>query len=113
MPGWFAFAAPYIPEIIRLARPLFTRASPKDEETDITARQIAELQTAASQNAESIKHLATDMQRTLEALQNGTAEMEKKLNRAHTLLIIASTVAALSFCLAVYALARVAQLSAG
>lgn len=106
MPGWFAFAAPYIPEIIKLARPLFTRASPKAAETDVTAQQIAELQTAVSQNVESIKHLATDLQRTLEALQNGAAEMEKKLNRAHTLLLISATMATLSFCVAVYALAR-------
>lgn len=44
------------------------------------------------------------MQNTPEALQSGAAEIEKKLNRANTLLVIATTMAGLAFCVAVYAL---------
>lgn len=104
MAGWLAIAAPYIPEIIHLARPLFTRGSAKDKEPDVITQQIVELQNVATQNAESIKLLATEMQHTIEALQSGAAEMEKKLNRANTLLIISTTMAGLAFCVAVYAL---------
>ena len=106
MPAWFAIAAPYIPEIIKIARPLFTRGNPKEKSIEVAAQQIAELQTSAIQNSESIKLLATEMQHTIEALQKGAAELEKKLDHARMLLIITATVSILSFCIAVYALAH-------
>lgn len=108
MAGWFALAAPYIPEIIKIARPLFTRANPKEKSIEVVVAQIAELQTAAIQNTESLKMLATDMQHTIESLQKGSAILEKKLDQARILLIVSSTIAVLAFCLAVYGLARTA-----
>ena len=104
MSAWFALAAPYIPEIIKIARPLFTRGNPKDESLELATQQIAELQTAAIQNAESIKLLATEMQHTLEALQKGASVLEVKLDHARTLLVISATVSVLAFCIAIYAL---------
>lgn len=106
MPGWFAIAAPYIPEIIKIARPLFTRASSQEKSGEVVAQQIAELQTAATQNAESIKLLASEIQHTIEALQSGAADLEKKLDRARILLVISATLSVLAFCVAVYALAH-------
>jgi uncharacterized coiled-coil protein SlyX len=106
MPAWFAIAAPYIPEIIKIARPLFTRNKGQEKSIDVVSQQIAELQTSAIQNAESIKLLATEMQHTIEALQSGAAQLEKKLEYARMLLIISSTISVLAFCVAVYALAR-------
>jgi uncharacterized coiled-coil protein SlyX len=106
MSTWFAIAAPYIPEIIKIARPLFTRSSPQGKTIEVVAQQIAELQTATIQNSESIKLLATEMQRTIEALQNGATKLENKLDQARILLIISTTVAVLAICIAVYALAR-------
>ena len=106
MPGWFALAAPYIPEIIKIARPLFTRASSQEKSGEVVAQQIAELQTAATQNAESIKLLATEMQHTIDALQSGAAVLEKKLDFARVLLIISTTISILAFGIAAYALAR-------
>lgn len=104
MSAWLAIAAPYIPEIIKLARPLFTRNNPEQKTIEVAAQQIAELQTAAIQNSESIKLLATEMQHTLEALQQGAAELEKKLERARTLLIVSVTISVLAFAVAIYAL---------
>ena len=106
MAGWLALAVPYIPEIIKIARPLFTRASPQEKSAEVMAQQIAELQTAVIQNSESIKLLATDMQRTIEALQAGASELEMKLERAGILLIISTTISVLAVCVAAYALAR-------
>ncbi len=106
MSTWFAIAAPYIPEIIKIARPLFTRNKGQEKSIDVVAQQIAELQTAAIQNSESIKLLATEMQHTIEALQIGAGKLEKKLERARTLLIISGTVSLLAICIAVYALAH-------
>lgn len=106
MPAWFALAAPYIPEIIKIARPLFTRGNSQEKSVETMAQQIVELQTAATQNSESIKLLATEMQRTIDALQSGSAELEKKLDRARLLLIVSTTISVLAFCIALYAMAQ-------
>ena len=106
MSAWFAIAAPYIPEIIKIARPLFTRNNPKEKSIEVVTQQITELQTAAIQNAESIKLLATEMQRTIEVLQKVSAELEKKLDRARVVLIVTITISVLAFCVAIYSFAR-------
>ena len=106
MAGWLALAVPYIPEIIKIARPLFTRGNPQEKSAEVIAQQIAELQTAVIQNSESIKLLATEMQHTIDALQTGAAELEKKLDRAGVLLIFSTIISVLALCVAAYALAR-------
>ena len=108
---WITIAAPYVPEIIRLARPLFTRTPVTTDDTqqirlDVVGEQITELQNAASQNADSIRKLATDMQKTLEILQLGSERMEKRMASANLLAIIATTAAVLAFGVAAYALAN-------
>lgn len=107
MSSWLAIAVPYLPEIINLARPLFTRNKNQGKVSDITAQQISELQTAVADNVESIKKLAMDMQKTIDALQLGADALEKKLRRAHAINIVAMTTAALAFCIAAYALAEI------
>jgi len=107
---WITIAASSLPEIIRMARPLFTRTPQVDNShqprMDLIDEQIAQLQDAATQNADSIKKLATDMQKTIEVLQVGADQAERRLRRATQLTSIATTVAILAFALAAYALAR-------
>ena len=107
---WITIAASSLPEIIRMARPLFTRTPQVDNShqprMDLIDEQIAQLQDAATQNADSIKKLATDMQKTIEVLQVGADQAERRLRRASQLTLIATTVAILAFALATYALAR-------
>ncbi|PBJ82774.1 hypothetical protein CMZ84_11680 [Lysobacteraceae bacterium NML93-0399] len=109
--AWITVVAPYLPEIVRLARPIFTRAPPalpdagQQRRNDLIDAQIVELQDAASQNADSIGKLAADMQKTLDALQVGAARAERRLVRAQILAIVATTVAVLAFGLAAWALA--------
>jgi hypothetical protein len=108
---WIAIAAPYVPEIIKLARPLFTRTPVVADNTqqirlDVVSEQITELQNAASQNADSIRKLATDMQKTLEVLQLGSERMQKRLAIANLLATVATTAAVLAFGVAAYALAN-------
>lgn len=106
MAGWFALAVPYIPEIIKIARPLFTRGNPQEKSAEIVGQQIAELQTAVIQNSESIKLLATEVQHTIEALQTGASELERKLERAGVLLIVSTIISVLALGVAAYALTR-------
>ena len=107
---WITIAASSLPEIIRMARPLFTRTPPLDNSQqlrlDVIGEQIAELQDAATQNADSIRKLATDMQKTIEVLQVGADRAERRLRRANTLTLVATTMATLAFVLAAWALAR-------
>ena len=107
---WITIAAPYLPDIIKLARPLFTRTPPVDNthqlRMDVIGEQIAELQDAATQNADSIRKLATDMQKTLEVLQQGAEQAERRLRRTGAMLAVATTLAVLAFVLAAYSLAQ-------
>lgn len=108
---WITIAASSLPEIIRLARPLFTRTPPQIDNSqqlrlDIVSEQITELQNAAIQNADSINKLATDMQKTIEVLQVGAERLEQQLVRSHRLALVSTTVAVLAFVVALYALGR-------
>ncbi|MEO6104777.1 MAG: hypothetical protein ABIP44_14205 [Pseudoxanthomonas sp.] len=107
---WITIAASSLPEIIRMARPLFTRTPPVDnsqqQRLDVIGEQIVELQDAATQNADSIRKLATDMQKTIEVLQLGADQAEYRLRRATQLAWVAATIAVLAFALAAYALAN-------
>ena len=105
MAAWFNLALNLIPDIIKLASPLFTRSKPQDDVPDVVATQITELQNAAAQNAESIKTLATEMQKTIDVLQLGAETLTKELKVAKTLSLVAVTAAVLAFGLASYALA--------
>ncbi|PBS13516.1 hypothetical protein CMZ82_05060 [Lysobacteraceae bacterium NML93-0792] len=110
--GWITVVAPYLPEIVRLARPIFTRTPPplvdlgQQRRNDVVDAQIVELQDAASQNADSIGKLAADMQKTIEALHLAAARAETRLVRAQALALVATTIAVLAFSLAAWALAR-------
>jgi hypothetical protein len=110
MAAWFTVAAPLIPEILRLARPYFTRAPQQTNAavSDVVAVQITELQDVAAQNAESIKVLAAEMQKTIASLQQASMTLEQRLRRAHRLSLASLAVAgaALAVAVASYAFAR-------
>ena len=115
MAAWFTVVAPFLPDIIQMAKPMFTR----DKGADKIPQQIKELQDAATQNADAVKQLAGEMQRTLASLQQGANQLEttlatlqqrngaleRELRRANLLSLVAVTAAALAFALSAYALA--------
>ncbi len=109
--SWITVVAPYLPEIIRLARPMFTRKPPvladnTPQRLDVVDAQIGELQAAATQNADAIKLLATDMQQTLDTLQQNALRLERRLRRAHRITVAAATLAILGIALATAAMWR-------
>ena len=109
MAAWFTVAAPLIPEILRLARPYFTRAPQQAlPQSDVVAVQIVELQDVAAQNAESIKVLAAEIQKTLAGLQEASMVLEQRLRRARIVSLAALAVAgaALAFAAAAFVLSR-------
>jgi hypothetical protein len=78
MAAWFVPAIkailPYVGTIVTAALPVFT-ARKSDEaaaaQIQLMQQQIAELQSAASKNAVHIKELAEQLQKTVEALEQG------------------------------------------
>ena len=115
MAAWFTVVAPFLPDIIQMAKPMFTR----DKGADQVPQQIKELQDAATQNAGAVKQLAGEIQRTLASLQQGASQLdntlvalqqrnavlERELRRANRLSLVAATAALLAFALSAYALA--------
>ena len=105
MAAWFTAALPFLPDVIKLATPLFTRSKPQDKVPDVVATQIAELQDIAAQNSDAIKTLAIEMQNTINSLQVGAQALAVELKLARTVSLVAVTAAVLAFSLAAYALA--------
>jgi hypothetical protein len=105
MAAWFTAALPFIPDVIKLATPLFTRSKPQDHVPEVVVTQITELQNASAQNTEALKTLASEMQKTIDTLQAGANALAKDLRAAKIVSLVAATTALLSFGLAAYALA--------
>lgn len=104
MAAWFTPLLPFIPEAIKLTSPLFTRSRAQDKGPEVLDTQIAELQSAATQNAEATKALAAEMQKTIDALKVGADALAKELRAARLLSVVAVTAAVLAFALAAFAL---------
>lgn len=83
---------PYLTTIVTAAVPAFT--AKKDDE------RIAELQAAVKRNAESVKVLAEQMQRTVQAIEAGAASAERALRHAQLLSAAAVAVAVVALCVA-------------
>jgi len=75
MAAWFTVVAPLLPELIRAARPMFTRS----REPSQIPQQIRELQDAVDHNDQAIKTLAGEMEQTLSALKQASAQLEATL----------------------------------
>lgn len=105
MAAWFTVVAPFLPDIIQMAKPIFTRPKTPVATPDLVPQQIIELQDVAARNAGAIGLLAEEMQKTIASLQQASLELDRKLHRAQLMALVATTVAVLSFALAAYALA--------
>ena len=105
MAAWFTVVAPFLPDIIQIAKPIFTRPRTPVAAPDLVPQQITELQDAAARNADAIRLMAEEMQNTIGLLQQASVELERKLRRTWLLSLVAATAALLGFGLAAYALA--------
>ena len=108
MPSWLIPALkavlPHVGTIVDAAKPVFTRK--KTEAADVQLQQIAELQAAASQNAEHVKELAGQLQSTLSALEKTAAVAESRLRRATVFSAIAVAVSIAALLLGAFTLLR-------
>lgn len=110
MAGWLVPALkavlPHVGTIISAAGPVFTRRTSDAAavEPALLQRQINELQTAASQNANYIRELAEQLQTTVSALEQSAALAERRLQRATLLAGVAGIVALAALVVALVAL---------
>ncbi len=109
--AWFVPALkavlPYVSSIVAAAVPVFTTRK-KDEaaapQAELPQKQIAELQTAVSQNAVHIKELAEQLEKTVAALEQGASLAESRLRRTAALCIGAIIVSCIALGVSVVAL---------
>lgn len=98
-------ALPIIGEIVRVARPMFTERPKSAERDELTVQQIKELQSAATQNSDSVKALAAQVQTTFEAMESAATDLQARLERQQKLIILAVIFGLSGILLSVYILA--------
>ena len=113
MPSWLWPAVklilPHVGNIVAAAKPAFTKFTKNGaggdavEPGSVVEQQIAELQTAASENATHIKELAEQLRLTVAALEQAAIETEKRIKRAYTVAASALVVAIAAALLGLYA----------
>jgi len=90
---------PHVGDILSAAKPAFTRRKPEPAANtpDLVAQQIAELQSAASQQSAHIKELAAQLENTVAAIEKAAERAEARLRRVllFTALAVAFSLAAL------------------
>ncbi|SBP86892.1 conserved hypothetical protein [Thiomonas delicata] len=96
-------ALPYIDSIAKIALPAFGQRKSSREANEDTHRQLAELQTAVTHNAEHVRELAVQLQAALSALEQAAAEAAAAQRRLRLLLNVVGALALLAVVLAVYA----------
>ena len=116
MPSWLLPALkavlPHIGTIVDAAKPVFTRKKPTEAtaanpaSADVVQQQIAELQAAASQNADNIKELAEQLQSTVAALQTSAALAESRLRRTTLFSSIAVAISIAALLVGAFTLLR-------
>ena len=90
---------PHVGDILSAAKPAFTRRKPEPAANtpDLVAQQIAELQSAASQQSAHIKELAAQLENTVAAIEKAAERAEGRLRRVllFSALAVAFSLAAL------------------
>ena len=98
--------APYVAKIATEAIPAFTSKPAAIAKSDpIIAKQIEELQAAATQNAESIRVLAEKLQQAIEGIEAAAQVANKQIATYRVMLVVALSLSGLSMLLSVYLLA--------
>jgi hypothetical protein len=110
MPSWLLPALkailPHVGMIVDAAKPVFTRKKADAPAADVAQQQIAELQSAVSQNAENIKELAEQLQGTVAALQQAADVAESRLRRATLAAVISVAISGAALLVAVFSYQR-------
>jgi hypothetical protein len=97
---------PHVADIVSAAGPVFTKRKSEDPsavQPTLLQEQINELQAASAQNTEYIKELASQLQTTISALEQGAQAADAKVRRAYLLCYTASAIALISLGVSLFA----------
>lgn len=97
-------AIPYVAQIVTAAIPAFT-SKPTASITDpLISKQIEELQSAATHNAESIHVLAEKLQLTIQGIDEAAMSLQKQVVLFKRLLITSNLIATIALLSAIWAI---------
>jgi hypothetical protein len=111
MAGWLQAALkaviPHVGDILSAAKPAFTKRKPElAANQDLVQEQIAELQSAVSQQAAHVKELAAQLENTVLALEKAAQVAEARLRR-----VLVFTAVAAAFSVAALGIAFIAAIT--
>lgn len=85
---------PHVGDILTAAKPVFTKRRPEGAANqDLVQQQIAELQTAVSQQSSHIQDLAAQLENTVSALERAAQLAEERLRRVLIFTAVSAAVA--------------------
>lgn len=99
-------ALPYIESVTKLALPVFKQRKSDKEAADSLQRQIEELQTAVTRNAEHVRALAQQLQTTVTALEQAGVQLAAAQRRHQRWALAALGLGAAALVLALLAVLR-------
>jgi hypothetical protein len=97
-------AIPMIGQIVNIAAPMLTKKSSSADREALTVQQIEELQSAATQNSESVKELAAQVQTTFEGLESAAVDLQKRLDLQQKISVFAAICGLCGISLSLYVL---------
>lgn len=98
--------APYIAQIAQYAIPAFT-AKPEAAKSDpVLSKQIEELQTAATQNAQSIHILAEKLKQAIQDLEGAAQAAQKQIATYKVLIFSSLSLSAIAIATSFYVIIR-------
>jgi len=107
VPSWLLPAVklilPHVGNIVAAAKPAFTKHREAADKTTV-AQQIAELQSAATENAALVKELAEQLQLTITALEQGAAQTQERVRRLYAISVFAVLIALAALLVGIIAL---------
>jgi TolA-binding protein len=96
--------APYIAQVATAAIPAFT-SRPEAAKTDqVVARQIQELQEAATQNAQSIHVLAEKLQQAIQSIESAGQDAQRQISTYKLVIAGSLGLSAVSLAICIYIL---------
>ena len=95
---------PYVTQIVTAAIPGFTSRTTFGKPDEVVGKQIAELQAAATSNAESIQTLAAQLKQTIEGIDAAGADLQRQLKILRWLAGAAVVVAIVAIAVAIWSL---------
>src|SRR5690625_2508151 len=97
-------ALPYITQIVTATVPMFTSKPANGKSDELVSKQIQERQDAVTNNAESVKVMATQWKETMEGLDAAAARLQKEIVVLRRLAWGSTAVAVVAVVLALLAL---------